>query len=73
MVNSDAIIEGLDKYDLKFAIMIEDRFARNIEDTSLNVDYIRRNYFTKSNYVRGVDGKPLLLTFGPITFTTEGF
>ena len=71
MVNSDTIISALENFGLKFAIMIEDRFSRNINDTSLNVDYIRRNYFTKSNYVRDENGKPLLLTFGPITFKTE--
>jgi len=54
LTNSNAIIAALEKTDLKFAIMMEDRFARSIEDARRNVEYIQMNYFSKSCYARHV-------------------
>ena len=77
--NAEALIEMLDDVGLEYAIVYEDRFLTNIVDAGLSptivsaaktdFSYLQNNYFNDANYIK-VDGKPLLLNFGPITLTT---
>ena len=65
------------EHNLKFAIVLEDRFSKNsdgtpnIEYAKANVNYLEEHYFHLPNYVRSKAEKPLLLVFGPITFQSE--
>ena len=44
----------------------------DINKAKANMDYLRHNYFNKSNYITyGSNNSPLLMNFGPQTFTTE--
>ena len=75
--NVEAMIDMLDKVGLKFAIVYEDRTVQAALDAGFitdgiaaaqaDMDYIASNYFSYDNYIR-VDGKPLLLVFGPVEF-----
>lgn len=77
--NSKALIEMLEKVGLEYAIVYEDRTitARYNADNNLDkigaaqVDmmYMKNTYFGDSHYIQ-VDGKPLLLLFGPEEFHT---
>lgn len=72
LTNSNVLIDKTDDIGLDFAIILEDRFSRNIGDVQQNMTYIKDNYFNKSNYFRyGVSSKPFLGIFGPITFEQE--
>ncbi|HWB55262.1 MAG TPA: autotransporter-associated beta strand repeat-containing protein [Tepidisphaeraceae bacterium] len=67
---SNAIANSTATYGLQFAAMLEDRFANSTSDVSANINYLRQNYFTKSNYIRtGSNNSPLMPIFGPITYT----
>lgn len=75
--NSEAIIDALDEVGLQFAIVYEDRTIQEVvdEDASLtSIDaavndmlYLEENYFNLSSYIN-INGKPLLLVFGPVEF-----
>jgi len=75
--NSEAIIRGTERVGLEFAVVYEDRnigigwqdgvVSDRIAAAQNDMRYAGNNFFTKSNYVR-VNGAPLLLVFGPITF-----
>lgn len=74
--NTEALIDKLDEVGLKFAIVYEDRTAGNIVSQSggdalaiarADMAYIQQKYFSKDTYIK-VDGKPLLLVFGPTYF-----
>ncbi|HSD08276.1 glycoside hydrolase family 71/99-like protein [Flavobacterium sp.] len=77
--NTEQIIAMLDDVGLEYAIVYEDRFLKNIVDAGLSptigsaaktdVNYMQSHYFGNSNYIK-INGKPLLLNFGPITLTT---
>ena len=77
--NTDQLIEMLDKVGLEYAIVYEDRFLSNIVDAGLSPTlvsaaktdfaYLQTNCFSNANYIK-INGKPLLLNFGPITLTT---
>lgn len=76
--NAEQLIEMLDEVGLEYAIVYEDRFLTNIVDADLaptivsaaktDFTYLQNNYFNDANYIK-VNGKPLLLNFGPITLT----
>ena len=75
--NAEAMIDMLDEVGLKFAIVYEDRTIQAALDASYitdgitaakaDMDYIASNYFGYDNYIT-VEGKPLLLVFGPVYF-----
>lgn len=75
--NTEALVAMLDKVGLKFAIVYEDATIPQVmaktgstEAVSLARDdmrYIQTKYFSKSSYIK-IDGKPLLLVFGPNYF-----
>jgi len=77
--NAEQLIEMLDNVGLEYAIVYEDRFLPNIVNAGLSptvvsaaktdFSYMQNNYFNDTNYIR-VNGKPLLMNFGPITLTT---
>ncbi|CAF1243299.1 unnamed protein product [Didymodactylos carnosus] len=69
LANSNALIAKIDSVGLKFAIVHEDRNW----DVGMELDarndfiYMQNNYFNKQTYLN-VNGGPLVLNFGPITF-----
>jgi len=75
--NSEALIGALDKVGLKFAVVYEDHTIseqmandasfNRIEGAQNDMIYLKQKYFSKSSYIT-VDGKPLLLVFGPQEF-----
>lgn len=77
--NTEQLVEMLDKIGMEYAIVYEDRFLGNIVTAGLatttvsaaktDFAYLQSNFFTDTNYIK-IDGKPLLLNFGPITLTT---
>jgi hypothetical protein len=78
--NTEKIVSQLEKVGLQFAIVYEDQdiniaFKKNaidnkIEAAQKDMEYLNTRYFSKPNYVK-LNGKPLLLDFGPQTFETE--
>lgn len=74
--NSEQLIAMLDKVGLSYAIVYEDRFLPDIVSAGLapsvtaaartDCNYMQSNYFGDTNYIK-VNGKPLLLNFGPVT------
>ncbi|HPB04639.1 MAG TPA: glycoside hydrolase family 71/99-like protein [Prolixibacteraceae bacterium] len=75
--NTEAIIEALKKVGLSFAIVYEDRTIPEVikYDNSTDriiaaqtdMEYIEENYFSNPQYIN-IEGKPLLLVFGPEEF-----
>ena len=78
--NSNALIELIGKVGLKYAIVYEDRtlepvvqagLAGSVESAArIDMQYMQNNYFNDPNYYY-VDGKPLLLVFGPDRLKSE--
>ncbi len=78
--NTEQLIAMLDKVGLEYAIVYEDRFLADIVNAGLapsvtaaarmDLAYLQTNCFSDTNYIK-VNGKPLLLNFGPITIQTE--
>lgn len=70
--NSNAMVDRVGHFGMKLAVVLEDRFARNLTDVKQNVTYLRDNYFNKPEYIRlGAGRDPLLMLFGPIKTETE--
>jgi hypothetical protein len=73
--NTERVIGMLDRVGLKFAIVYEDQNLNHtgVQDktgTAQNdMRYLENNYFSKSSYEK-VEGKPMLLVFGPQALTT---
>jgi hypothetical protein len=75
---SNAVTEISEGTGLKFALVYEDYTAGAVDDQTstsaieaakADLSYMQQHYFNASNYI-DVDGKPLLLTFGPRFFKT---
>ncbi len=75
--NTEAIVAALEKVGLDFAIVYEDRTLENgfdnhalrISQAVSDMEYLEKNFFKKSNYIK-IDNNPLLLNFGPIILKT---
>jgi hypothetical protein len=77
--NAEAFIGKTAKFGLEFGIVYEDHNVQLAFDAGVIGDkiaagtndmaYVRDNYFTKPNYA-AVNGVPLLMVFGPQTFTS---
>ncbi|MCP2028584.1 hypothetical protein L1276_003754 [Flavobacterium sp. HSC-32F16] len=77
--NTEQLIAVLDKVGLEYAIVYEDRTTTNVVNAGKAISvtsaaktdlaYMEKNYFNSANYIK-VDGKPLLLNFGPIVLQT---
>lgn len=71
--NSEAVINKINQVGLQFAVVYEDHnlTLANVGDKLAqgrnDMAYLRDNYFNKSSHIN-INGKPLLLTFGPQTF-----
>jgi len=78
--NAGKIIAMLGKAGLAYSIVYEDQniniaynkgvFTDKIAAARKDMEYLQTNYFGASNYEK-VDGRPLLLVFGPQTFAAE--
>lgn len=78
--NTEQLIAMLDKVGLEYAIVYEDRVTKNVVDAGKAISvtaaaktdlaYMQNNYFDDKNYIK-VNGKPLLLNFGPIILQTS--
>lgn len=74
--NTEQVIDLLDKVGIKYAMVYEDRFLKNIVDAGLattkedaakkDLQHLQNKHFSNVNYIK-VNSKPLLLNFGPIT------
>ena len=68
--NTEALVEAIVRVGLKFAIVYEDATLDGLDESSKvaqaqrDMRYLETNFFKKDNYVK-VDGKPLLMIFGP--------
>jgi hypothetical protein len=77
--NTEQLIAMLDKVGLEYAIVYEDRVTKSAVDAGKAISvtsaaktdlaYMQNNYFDDKNYIK-VNGKPLLLNFGPIVLQT---
>lgn len=77
--NTEQLIAMLDKVGLEYAIVYEDRVTKSAVDAGKAISvtsaaktdlaYMEKNYFDDKNYIK-VNGKPLLLNFGPIVLQT---
>ncbi|NMH29343.1 glycoside hydrolase family 71/99-like protein [Flavobacterium silvaticum] len=78
--NTEQIVAVCAEIGLEYAIVYEDRFLNDIVNAGLagtraigartDMTYLKNNFFSQDNYI-AVNGKPLLLNFGPITLMTE--
>ncbi|RUT72393.1 hypothetical protein D0817_01940 [Flavobacterium cupreum] len=77
--NTEQLIAMLEKVGLEYAIVYEDRVTKSAVDAGKAISvtsaaktdlaYMEKNYFDDKNYIK-VNGKPLLLNFGPIVLQT---
>jgi hypothetical protein len=69
--NSNAMMNRVGQFGLKAGVMLEDRYARSLNDPKANVAYLRDHYFNNPNYIRtGAGNDPLMMVFGPINYQT---
>jgi len=70
--NTEAIVTVLNKVGLEFAIVYEDQTLKDelnndsqrIDQAIKDMQYLDKAFFKRENYIQ-IDGKPLLMTFGP--------
>lgn len=70
--NTEVLMDVAGKVGLELAIVYEDQTLRaemegtdeKMAQAQADMKYLEANFFNKSNYIK-VDGKPLLLVFGP--------
>lgn len=81
VANTDSIERQTKKIGLDFCILYEDQHLRDaagrneltdkpVDRAKKDMEYIKTRYLNEPNYIH-VDGKPLLLDFGPQTFEKE--
>lgn len=78
--STEALFQAMTRAGLELAIVYEDRNNLDGATTSNqkvkwgqdDMVYLYNNFFKKPNYVK-VDGKPLLMCFGPIDVSTDNF
>lgn len=78
--STEALFEAMSRAGLELAIVYEDR--NNLDGASTESQkikwgqddmlYLYDNFFRKDTYIK-IDGKPLLMCFGPIEICTENF
>ena len=80
LTNSNAIVDRIDDFGLRFGVVLEDRFSTvsssnqtpDIVKAKANLAYLKNNYFNNPAYIRQNAGDdPLLGVFGPIRFQTQ--
>ncbi|RAW00626.1 glycoside hydrolase family 71/99-like protein [Pseudochryseolinea flava] len=79
-INTEAFIAQTAKTGLEFALVYEDQSVKHAFNDKKITDklaqgradmaYLKSNHFSRSNYTF-IDGKPLLMAFGPQEFQTE--
>lgn len=74
--NTEELVKAIDRAGLEFAIVYEDQTVKELPDVNAKVtqamkdmSYLQNNFFKKANYIK-IDGKPLLMVFGPQSITT---
>lgn len=74
--NTEKIVSMLDRVGLQFAIVYEDQNLNNtgvsdkIGTAQADMRYLQDHFFNRPTYEK-LEGKPLLLVFGPQALTTE--
>ncbi|MDR2650922.1 MAG: hypothetical protein LBC68_01220 [Prevotellaceae bacterium] len=73
--NAEALFKAIEQTGLEFAFVYEDRFLQGDREAQIyqaqqDIRHLQNNYFNKDYYIK-VNGKPLLLIFGPITLQAE--
>ena len=67
--NTNALVPRTADVGLGFGVVFEDQFDATLADAKANMQYVGTNYFPKTNYLQ-LNGKPLVLTFGPQKYQT---
>jgi hypothetical protein len=73
--NTEALFKAIEKVGLEFAIVYEDRFLDGSRQEMIglaqnDMSFLQSGYFKKDYYAK-MDGKPLLLIFGPAKLQTS--
>lgn len=74
--NTEKIVSMLDRVGMQFAIVYEDQNLANagvtdkVATAQTDMRYLQDHFFTRASYEK-LEGKPLLLVFGPQALTTE--
>jgi hypothetical protein len=71
-INTEAIVEGCEKVGMKFAIVYEDQTVNanepshdeKIDFARADMTWLQSNFFKSPEHIK-IDGRPLLMTFGP--------
>lgn len=74
-VNTEAVVKAIEKAGLKFAIVYEDATLDQANDklaqARLDMQYLATTLFKSESYIN-VDGRPLLMVFGPQSLVSPG-
>lgn len=75
--NTEELVKALDRVGLDFAIVYEDATLDGLSDagkvtqSQADMKYLANNFFNKANYIK-VNGRPLLMVFGPQQISSPG-